>query len=722
AAALAHHRSHFEHRAVLPAADRDTLLTALRSLAAGTPDPGLVVGPARARTRGKVAFVLPGQGSQWTGMARDLLVHDPVFADELDRCDAALRPHTGWSVTAVLRGDDGAPSLGRVDVVQPVLFAVMVSLAAVWRARGVEPDAVIGHSQGEAAAACIAGALSLNDAAAVVALRSQALTGLSGTGTMAVVALSPGEAEARIAEAGGRVSVAAVNSDRSTVLAGDTEPLEHLLDGLHRDQVFARRLDVDYASHTDRVEPLRRELLEELDGVLTSPTPVTWYSTVTGEPVTGELDAGYWYTNLREPVRFAPAVERMVADGHRFFVELAPHPALLTALRTVAGDDDDVVVVGSLRRDEDGPACLDRASAELHVRGLPVDWRRLVPRTAPADLPTYAFEPHRYWSEPAAAATAPGLFDRAAHPLLGLRVRSADAARWTFRAAWSEATAAWLADHEVFGRTVVCATTLLELCRAALAEARPDGPPDVSGLLLPAPLTLPATGTVEVSVEVDASLPVPEVTVHSRPAGRDGADWVLHATASAQPAPPATGEEPPLRPDDAASAWTEETYDRLAARGLGYGPAFRGVREVLRTGDDTLLARLSLPRTAHDDADGYPVHPALLDAALQTAAVFDPDDRRVLLPVAVGRCTLPPGSAGDLTASVRRTGSSGPDVTLDVRLWDTDGMPAGRLDDVRLRASDPADLDGTSENARHLYEVAWTALPGRAPGGPGPDG
>src|SRR5690606_36857403 len=186
AAAPAHHRTHFEHRAVLPAADRDTLLTALRSLAAGTPDPDLVAGTARARTRGKVAFVLPGQGSQWTGMARDLLVHDPVFADELDRCDAALRPHTGWSVTAVLRGDDGAPSLGRVDAVQPALFAVMVSLAAVWRARGVEPDAVIGHSQGEVAAACIAGALSLNDAAAVVALRGQALTGLSGTGTMAV--------------------------------------------------------------------------------------------------------------------------------------------------------------------------------------------------------------------------------------------------------------------------------------------------------------------------------------------------------------------------------------------------------------------------------------------------------------------------------------------------------------------------------------------------------
>ncbi|MFE4754075.1 SDR family NAD(P)-dependent oxidoreductase [Streptomyces mirabilis] len=721
AATLAHHRTHFEHRAVVRAADRDDLLTALRALAEGRTDSDTstgtgtdaVVGPQQAVPTGKLAFVFPGQGSQWAGMARDLLDRDPVFADELDRCDAALRPFTTWSVAAVLRGAEGAPPLDRVDVVQPVLFAVMVSLAAVWRARGVRPDAVVGHSQGEVAAACVAGALSLSDAAAVVALRSQALTGLSGTGTMAVVALPHTEVEDRLADLDGRVCVAAVNSGRSTVIAGDVEPLETLLADLDREQVFARRLDVDYASHSPRVEPVRATVLDELDGVTTCPTSVTWYSTVTGEPVTEELEADYWYTNLREPVRFAPTVERMAADGYRCFVELGPHPSLVTALHTVAEDSghEDLVAVGSLHRDEDGPACLDRAAAELHVHGRRIDWRRLVPDTAPAELPTYAWDPRRHWIEPESTTGAPGLFDRAAHPLLGVQLQSPDETRWTFRGEWSQDTADWLSDHTVFGRTVVSGTTLMELCRAALAVAHPDDPADLTDLFLLSPLTLPDSGTVEVSVEVVTAGPVPEITVHSRPRAQEATGWTLHATASASAPAAPTGERPPVWPEAAEPAWTPETYERLSELGLGYGPAFQGVRSAVTTGDGELLARLSLPPTARDAADPYPLHPALLDAALHVAAGLDASDGRVLLPVAVGRCVLPPGGARDLTAAVRRTGGSGTDLTLDVTLWDTDGFPAGRLEAVRLRAADPADLKGASENARHLYEVVWTAVP-----------
>ncbi|MET8100300.1 SDR family NAD(P)-dependent oxidoreductase [Streptomyces sp. NPDC005236] len=714
ASTLAHHRTHFEHRAVLQACDHDELLAALQGLAEGKPDPDLVVGPQQTHPPGKLAFVFPGQGAQWSGMARELLDRSPVFADELDRCDAALRPFTGWSVTSVLRGDEGAPAAERVDVVQPVLFAVMVSLAAVWRARGVRPDAVIGHSQGEVAAACVAGALSLNDAAAVVALRSQALTEVSGTGTMAVVALPHTEVEARLAGLGDRVSVAAVNSARSTVIAGDVEPLDALLAELGREQVFVRRLDVDYASHSARVEPLRATLLDELDGVTTSPSAVAWYSTVTGEPVKEELEADYWYTNLREPVRFAPTVERMAADGYRHFVELSPHPSLVTAVRTIAEDHghDDLVAVGSLRRDEDGPACLDRAAAELHVHGRRIDWRRVVPDGEATDLPTYAWDQQSYWvaPEPGSGAPASGLFDRAPHPLLGVQLQSADESRWTFRGEWSPATADWLSDHTVFGRTVVSGTTVMELCRAALAVARPDVPGDLTGLLLLAPLVLPRTGTVEVSVDVVTTGSAPEVTVHSRPRDTEEPGWTLHATASAAAPAPVSGR-PPEWPQAAESAWNEETYERLAALGLGYGPSFQGVRSaVTTTTDGELLARLSLPAVARDASDPYPVHPALLDAALHVAAALDASDGRVLLPVAVGRCVLPPGGANDLTALVRRSGGSGTDLTLDVTLWDADGLPAGRLEDVRLRAADPADLNGASENGRHLYEVAWTAV------------
>ncbi|MFM9629046.1 SDR family NAD(P)-dependent oxidoreductase [Streptomyces galilaeus] len=712
AATLAHHRTHFAHRAVVQAADRAGLLAALDALAAGEPDPGTTAGPQETRPTGKVAFVFPGQGSQWDGMARDLLAHDPVFADELDRCDGALRPFTEWSVAAVLRGDAGAPSLDRVDVVQPVLFAVMVSLAAVWRARGIRPDAVIGHSQGEVAAACVAGALSLNDAAAVVALRSQALTALSGSGTMAVVALPHTEVEERLAGLDGTVSVAAVNSGRSTVIAGEVEPLQALLDELDREQVFVRRLDVDYASHSTQVEPVRADILDELDGVTAYPASVAWYSTVTGEPVTEELEADYWYANLREPVRFAPTVQRMAADGYRCFVELSPHPALSTALRTIGEETGhDLVAVGSLRRDADARACLDLAAAELHVHGRDIDWQRVVPDTGRAQLPTYAWDTQRYWIEPEGTSVTGGLFDRAAHPLLGVQLRSADETRWTFRNEWSPATADWLPDHAVFGRTVVSGTTLLELCRAALTAARPDDSTDVTGLLLLTPLVLPASGTVEVSVEVVVDGPATEVTVHSRPRGQEAAGWTLHATASGAAPAGGTGERPPAWPQDAAPAWTSETYERLTGVGLGYGNAFQGVREAVLTGEGELLARLSLPAEARDVSDPYPVHPALLDAALHVAAVLDASDERVLLPVAVGRCSFLEGGADDLIVSVRRTGSTDTDLTLDVTLWDADGFPAGRLEDVRLRAATPADLSAGSENARHLYEVAWTAVP-----------
>ena len=721
AAALARHRTHFAHRAVVRAGNRDELLTALRALADGRQDAedsegsDLTVGPAQTVPAGKVAFVFPGQGAQWAGMARDLLETDQVFAEELDRCDAALRPFTEWSVAAVLRGDADAPSPDRVDVVQPLLFAVMVSLAAVWRARGVRPDAVVGHSQGEVAAACVAGALSLNDAAAVVALRSQALTALSGTGAMAVVALPHAEVQARLDTAGGRVSVAAMNSGRATVISGEVEPLRALLDDLEREQVFVRRLDVDYASHSAQVEPARDTILDELDGVTASPaSTVDWYSTVTGEPVTEELAADYWYRNLRAPVRFAPTVERMTDDGYRHFVELSPHPSLVTALHTIGEDrGHEVVAVGSLRRDEDGSACLDRMAAQLHVHGRAVDWRRLVAGAAPEELPTYAWETPRHWIDPGTAAGTPGLLDRAAHPLLGIQLRSADETRWTFRNEWSADTAEWLPDHTVFGRTVVSGTTLMELCRAALAVAGPDAPGDVTDLLLVAPLVLPPSGTVEVSVELTTAGPVPEVTVHSRPRGQGPAGWTLHATASAAESTPVTGH-PPVWPEVPEPMWSPQTYERMAGFGLGYGPAFQGVREAVATGGGELLARLSLPPATRDPADPYPVHPALLDAALHVAAAFGEDvssEGRAFLPAAVDRVALSHRGADDVTASVRRTGGSGDDLTLDVTLWDADGLPAGRLEGVRLRAVRPADLTAHAVNGRHLYEVAWTAAP-----------
>ncbi len=408
-------------------------------------------------------------------------------------------------------------------------------------------------------------------------------------------------------------------------------------------------------------------------------------------------------------------MERIAADGYRCFVELGPHPLLVTALHTVAEDSghENLVAVGSLRRDEDGPACLDRATAELHVHGRRIDWRRLVPDTAPADLPTYAWDPRRHWIEPESTTGASSLFDRAAHPLLGIQLHRRTRPAGPSGASGRRTPPTGCPDHTVFGRTVVSGTTLIELCRAALAVARPDDPADLTDLLLLSPLTLPDSGTVEVSVEVVTAGPLPEITVHSRPRAQEATGWTLHATAFRVRARrrrrigPRCGRRPPNRPGPRErTSGSPRSASATARPSRAYGRRSRPATAELAQ------ARLSLPPTARDAADPYPLHPALLDAALHVAAGLDASDGRVLLPVAVGRCVLPPGGARDLTAARRpRAAPARTSPWTRCALWDTDGFPAGRLEGVRLRAADPADLNGASENARHLYEVVWTAVP-----------
>ncbi|MEV7028478.1 acyltransferase domain-containing protein, partial [Kitasatospora sp. NPDC093558] len=359
ALALATTRGALEHRAAVTGAGRAELLDALDALAAGRPSPQVVQGTA-AGTR-KVVFVFPGQGSQWAGMAAELLDTAPVFRARIEECERALAPHTDWSLTEVLTGAQGAAALERVDVVQPVLWAVMVSLAALWRSYGVEPAAVIGHSQGEIAAAAVAGALSLEDAALVVALRSRLIrTELAGKGGMVSVQLSQAEVVERIAPWGERISVAAVNGPRSVVVSGDPGPLAELVEQCEADGVRARRIDVDYASHSAQVESLREQLLEILAPIRPRRCDVAFYSTVEAALLadTSVMDADYWTRNLRRTVHFEETSRLLLADGHGAFVEASPHPVLAIGLQETALDAGaDADVCGSLRRGEGG---LDR--------------------------------------------------------------------------------------------------------------------------------------------------------------------------------------------------------------------------------------------------------------------------------------------------------------------------------------------------------------------------
>ncbi|MFK4273908.1 acyltransferase domain-containing protein, partial [Streptomyces milbemycinicus] len=418
-----------------------------------------------ADVRGRSVFVFPGQGAQWVGMAVDLLESSPVFAESVAECEAALSAHVDWSLTDVLRGAEGAPGYDRVDVVQPVLFAVMVSLAGLWRSVGVEPDAVMGHSQGEIAAACVAGALSLQDAAKVVALRSQAIAaGLAGRGGMVSVGLPVDQVRERIARWGGSVEVAAVNGPGSVVVSGDPGALDELVAELEGEEVRVRRVPVDYASHSAHVELLRAELLELLAPVEPRAAEVPFLSTLTGTWVEGpELDAAYWFTNLRRTVELEGAVRRLLDEGFGVFIESSAHPVLTVGVQETAEDAGrEAAAIGSLRRDEGG---LDRfwvSLGEAWSRGVAVDWQAVFEGTGAkrVELPTYAFQHQRYWIEVPVSVgdVASAGLGAAGHPLLGAAVELPDSDGFLLTGRLSLQTHPWLADHAVSGTVLLPGT------------------------------------------------------------------------------------------------------------------------------------------------------------------------------------------------------------------------------------------------------------------------
>ncbi|WP_328891777.1 type I polyketide synthase [Streptomyces sp. NBC_00316] len=390
---LASTRARFEHRAVVLGGG---FAPGLGALASGEPSARVVSGISGPV--GRSVFVFPGQGAQWAAMGARLLEESPVFAGVVAECEAAMVGLVDWSVTDVLRGAPGAPSLERVDVVQPASFVVMVALAAVWRSYGVVPAAVVGHSQGEIAAAYVAGVLTLEDALRVVCLRSKAIAELaSGAGTMASVGAGVARVEEILAPWGERVSVAAVNGPSQVVISGEVAGVEEVVAACLELGLRARRIAVDYASHSAAMDVLEAELAESLAGIAPRAGRVPLLSTVTGEFVDGSvMDGGYWFTNLRSRVRFAEAVEKLAADGYGVFVEVSSHPVLSAAVEEMA---DESVVTGSVRRDDGG---LDRflaSVAELWVCGVEVDWTAAFPDVppAPVDLPTYAFQRNHYW-------------------------------------------------------------------------------------------------------------------------------------------------------------------------------------------------------------------------------------------------------------------------------------------------------------------------------------
>jgi len=702
-------RTHHEHRLALVARGHAELARRLAAFHAGEADGLRATGRNAPGPRPRLAFVYSGQGSQWIGMGRQLFAREPVFRAAIERCEQSFAGLTDWSLVEQLHAEAADAQLDQIDVIQPTLFAVQVALTDQWRAWGITPDVVVGHSMGEVSAAWAAGALSLEDAARVICRRSQLMARTSGRGAMAVVELTFDAAREALAGYEDRLSIAASNSRRSTVLSGDPGALEEVLARLQARDVFCRRVKVDVASHSPQMDPL----LDDLGAALARLEPRAAcrpiYSTTLGRIANGqELDAAYWQRNLRQPVHFGAAVEWLCAQTQTIFVEVSPHPVLLPAVQQALDDAGrGGAALASLQRDEDEQAVLLSALGSLYTVGCLPDWTGLYPEGARCvRLPTYPWQRERFWIDRPSERAAP-LAGAPTHPLLGQSLARADRpGDHVWQRELHPRADAHLFEHRVHGATVLPASVYLALALAAAEEAFGPAPRALGGIEFRQALFLshdaPATVQTVLAPTGDSQA---TFGVYSR-TGEDR--WTCHATGTVTVTPDRPADEERaadtdrFRTDGDAPLPSDALYTGLEARGIAFGPRLRPVARYWRAADRA-LAELS-PAA---DPQGWARQ---LDACFQLSAALSAagDQDAVALPATIEAVRVYAPAPAAAWAEARRGRPSGdpasPAACHDLALWDAEGRPVVAVDGLRLQRLDQSAARPTDEC---LYELRW---------------
>ncbi|HWO22760.1 MAG TPA: amino acid adenylation domain-containing protein [Kofleriaceae bacterium] len=749
-------RSHHDARLAVPCRTVEDLLARLRAFLQEQ-EPG--ARRATPHRRPKLAFVFQGQGGQWWKMGHQLLQDEPVFRRAIDACDAAMHPWTGWSLREELQRDEAASRIGEIDVAQPATFAIQVALAALWRSWGIVPDAVVGHSMGEVAAAHVAGALSLADAARVICHRSQLMKRVSGQGAMAVVELSRDEALRVIADEQEHLSVAGSNSPKACVLSGDPAALRRVLELLDGKEVFHRMLRVDVASHSPQMEPLKNELVEILRDIAPRAGELALFSSVTTQPREGTaLDAAYWGRNLRDPFLFDDTIRQMAASGYSLFVELGPHPILSGAIGDLQQElKRELVTLPSLKREEDERSVMLGTLAALYERKLTPAWRKLHPRGGRlVPLPTYQWQEERFW--PAKEELMPASRGVAPHAAGAAREATSDPTREVARdgaaprgprrlafappiagaaAALSDfweldislGSHPYLADHVVQGEVTVPGTAQLELAFDAARSLLGEGV-TISEITFEKALFLPAGTTRTIQVAVAPSASGGHVfQLSSRPADATAQPaWTRHASGRIAAAPAAEPARP--RPVDLAAIQGRLTrlaatthYASLEQLGLRYGPAFRGLQELWRT-DGEVLGLVHRPAELETEPRTSAFHPALLDAALLQAiyaavpvAQLAGAAGDTFVPTGIGRFRMlaPLRERVWCHARLQPATESNTDVFVaDLRILDEAGETLIEGDGIRFqRLGGSLAAGGDHDPAQWHYDVAWQPLESR---------
>jgi 1-acyl-sn-glycerol-3-phosphate acyltransferase len=699
-------RAALAHRVAVVADDAHGLANALDAFVAGERIASIATGTVASDAPRRAVFVFSGMGPQWWAMGRELLEAEPAFRAMMERCAAALRPVSGWSLIDAFRTSETESRLADPEIAQVSNFALQVALAAQFEAWGIRPAAVIGHSGGAMAAAYVAGVHSLDDAIALAYHRSRLQGRPSNGGGMLAVGLSEEAALRSIDDFAGRVVVAAINAPSSVTLAGDPDALDVLAGRLADQQVFARRLAVTIAYHSHAMDPIREEFLDAMHALRGAPPSLPLISDTTGGWAEDlAFDADYWWRAIRSPVRFADGVAALIDAGHRHFLEIAPHPVLAASIgECLAAKGVKGRVVPSLRRGDRERAALLRAAAALHVDGLEIDWSALYERDATLRLPLYPWQRERHWFEPAASAqrAAPAADDP--HPLLHHRVAAAQPL-WETRL--SQASLVWLDDHVIQSAPVFPGAGYVEMALVAARRLHPEGALVLRDVEFLRPLVLAGRDEIAMQIAVDSESS--RFEIHSR--RLDGTEeWTRHAKGRLgvldAPAPVPLGFDAlqPLRED---ARTTEGFYTSLYARGLRYGASFRGLTKVHAASAEA-IGEIGPVETLVTDA--FLAHPALLDAAFQLlAACGAGSDARLFLPVRIAEIRFHAGLGDRCVARCALDAVSGTGVTGHVELCDADGVPCLSVRGLQAQFVDEG-VEGDALDTL-LYVYRWEQAP-----------
>ncbi|SMD25846.1 type I polyketide synthase [Kibdelosporangium aridum] len=709
-------RPHYDHRLAIVGSSVDELRATLRDIQAGS-SPDSVYSGVKASTAASVAFVFSGQGPQWWGMARELLDESEVFRQTVERVDAELGKYADWSVMEELRRDEASSRIGETFIAQPAVFAVQVGLASLWQSWGIAPSAVVGHSIGEVAAACVSGALSFEDAVRVIFHRSRVQQKASGKGKMLAVGLPPSEVESRIAAYRGRVEVAAHNGPESVALAGDPDALEEIERELGRDKIFCRMLQVSVAFHSHHMDPLKDELLASLAGITSGPSSIPMYSTVTADVVpTGALDAGYWWQNIRQPVMFAPTVDRLIEDQHLAFVELGPHPIHATAISELLEKRRaEGVVVASLHRKQSDRHTLLNSLASLYVAGYDPNWAGVFDGiTGRVQVPFYPWQRETYWLE---TPTSRGRrFPSLNHPLVGTENRAADEpGKRVWELVLDPIRFPWLDDHRVQGPIVFPAAAYLDMVFGCAQDAFGDGPFSLEDVEFRRALF----------VFDDRPAPVVQVvltqamhfSVYSRQ--DSDAEWTLHSVGTLRRGAPTTALPKPiseLQAECPVEIDPAELYAVLGRNGLALGPTFRAAVQFWRS-DRKCLAQLETPAASADEAPRHAIHPGVLDSCITTLPVAYGDvltgdvvnhqAKMLYLPVEVKRLSFHTRPSGRLFVYAQAHATDDPMFSSgDFWIVDEDGTIVAEFDGLKFKSITRSADDGDAL-ANWFYDFRW---------------